>query len=47
MKLKDATLTQLLEQKKQLIDNSDNEWKQTVFYKNRMDEIERCISLKR
>ncbi|PKQ69374.1 hypothetical protein BZG01_00100 [Labilibaculum manganireducens] len=47
MKLKYCTLEQLEQQKQQLIESSDEEWKETIFYAERMTEIERCIELKK
>jgi hypothetical protein len=43
--LSDCELYELEEQRKQLIEGSDDEWKETIFYKQRLAEIDRCIKL--
>ena len=44
MKLENCNIEQLLQQKKQLIESSDDEWKETIFYKERLSHIEVCIA---
>ena len=45
MELRECNLVQLAEQKRQLIENSDEDWKQSIPYKERMREINRCIDV--
>ena len=45
MKLRECNLVQLEQQKQQLIENSDEDWKQSIPYKERMAEINYCIEV--
>ena len=42
--LSECELDELREQRRQLIEGSDDEWKATIFYQQRLDEINRCIN---
>jgi hypothetical protein len=43
--LSDCELTELEQQRYQLVTNSDDDWKETIYYKQRLAEIDRCIKL--
>jgi hypothetical protein len=44
MYLCECTLEELESQRTDLISGSDDEWKQTIYYQERLTEIDRCIN---